>query len=180
MKVPWQRKDNADLERALVSARAVPREELVARLLEQIGNTAPERVVPVRRGRRRLALAGVVTASMLVLLAAFGGVGYAKSSCSKAAHSVYEVVALHHKDPGKPRDTYSSANSAALYREHPNPGYFCGTKGSKHKIKLVVTQARYDRLVARGWTLGPGPFWTKQAAREICPLPRWGNEDYDD
>ena len=45
MRVPWQRKDNADLERVLVSARPVPREELVERLLEQIGHTAPERLV---------------------------------------------------------------------------------------------------------------------------------------
>ena len=53
MRVPWQRKDNADLERVLVSARAVPREELVERLLEQIGHTSPERPVsgaPARRG----------------------------------------------------------------------------------------------------------------------------------
>jgi hypothetical protein len=177
----WQRKDNADLERALVSARAVPRDEFVARLLEQIGPTAPERIVPARGGRRRMGLAGVVTAAMVVFLAAFGGVGYARSSCSHAAHSVYHAVAYHHKNkPEPPHSTSSDTHSAAWYREHPRPGYFCGTKGSKHQLKLILTQQRYDRLVKSGWKLVGGPFSTASEARHSYPSTSWGTDDGGD
>ena len=109
---------------------------------------------------------------MLVFLAAFGGVGYAKSSCSRAAHSVYHAVRKHHDDNHEsepPRDPSSSDHSAAWYREHPRPGYFCGTKGNKHQLKLILTQQRYDRLVKSGWKLIGGPFSTEAAARHELP-----------
>ena len=42
-------------------------------------------------------------------------------------------------------------------------------------VKLVLTQERFDRLVARGWTLDHGPGGTEQGTHSGCPA--YGDDD---
>jgi hypothetical protein len=113
----------------------------------------------------------MIATSMIVLLAVFGVAGRAASSLSNAAESVGAIGVLHRtagvRDPGSSRG--SSSGIASLHAL-PSPGYFCATKESEHMVKLVLTQERFDRLIARGWTLDHGPGGTEQGTRSGCPM----------
>lgn len=75
------------LEHDLRRNRPEPREAFVQQLEARISADAPAR----RAGRARFGLAGVLTAALLVVVGVFGGIGYAASSVSHAAHAVAVV-----------------------------------------------------------------------------------------
>jgi hypothetical protein len=84
----WNRNgEEGELEARLRAARPQPREEFVSGLAARVRS---DRVRA--RGRSfRLGFAGVLTAAMLVSLAAFGGLGYAASGVAQVAHAVTHV-----------------------------------------------------------------------------------------
>jgi hypothetical protein len=178
----WNR-DHAELERRLRSARPEPREDFLDDLVSRVDASPSERpaATRVRGGAPRFALAGLVTAAMVVALAAFGGVGYAKSATEHVAAatsdsftSVFSSGKSEHKDDKK------DENHQASHHVYPQPGFWCATKGSKVRVKLIIFQERYDRLIARGYVVGPGPFSSRSAAKQACPGAPDGHEDDDD
>lgn len=80
--------DFSELEAELRAGRPEPRSELVRELAARVGPTSAR--VTRRRSRAALALAFAVV--VLVALAAFGGIGYAKSSFVVAAKSSSHAV----------------------------------------------------------------------------------------
>ena len=84
----FSRDDFSDLESELRDGRPEPRAELLDELVSRV-ERVPVRM-PARRPRFAAALAFAVV--VLVALAAFGGVGYAKSSLVSAARSSGDVV----------------------------------------------------------------------------------------
>jgi hypothetical protein len=161
MRAPWNRNEHGDLERRLRASRPQPAEELVDAVMS--------RMQPGSRARRRsprLALACVVAIGGLAVIGASGGVGYAASQAESVAHTLKNAVLDQpsSNDPTRGNQTGHASNHA-----YPNPGFYCVQKGSKDRIKLILTQRRYDRLVARGWSIGLGPFASHAAAKEACP-----------
>ena len=73
-----------------------------------------------------------------------------------------------------------TSNHEASHHVYPQPGFWCATKGSKVRIKLIVFQERYDRLIDRGFVVGPGPFSSRSAAQQACPTAPGGHENDDD
>jgi hypothetical protein len=143
MRAPWDRNENADLERLLRASRPDPSPELVDGVL---GKLQPAGRTGARR-TPRLALASIVPASGLVVIAAFGGAGYAHSSASSIAHTF--------------KSTFGQSSSQR--------GFYCASRNGKNRIKLILTQHRFDRLTARGWSIGDGPFHSFREAKSACP-----------
>jgi hypothetical protein len=75
------------LENDLRRNRPEPREDFVRGLEARISADAPAR----RGARARIGLAGALTAALLVVASIFGGISYAASSVTHAAHSVAAV-----------------------------------------------------------------------------------------
>src|SRR4051794_13714815 len=75
------------LENDLRRNRPEPRADFVRGLEARISADAPAR----RGARARIGLPGALTAALLVVASVFGGIGYAASSVSHAAHSVAAV-----------------------------------------------------------------------------------------
>jgi hypothetical protein len=187
----WRKTEDVELERRLAAARPAPPDNFLAELVHRVESVPSEQRVTARPrgGTPRFALAGLVTASMVVVLAAFGGAGYAKSGVSHAAQSTghsFTAVFKHgngeHGDSNKNGDGEHGKHDDhhASHTTYPNPGFFCATKDSKVKIKLIITQERYDRLIARGWVVGPGPFASHNDAKNACLTAAAGHEDDDD
>jgi hypothetical protein len=134
---------------------------------------------PAGSSAGRLATAGVLAITMVVLLAAFGVAGQAASSLSHTFGTVGRAVVLHRADESRaPTVARGSGSGIASLHAVPSPGYFCAARGSTHVTKLILTQERFDRLVARGWGLAGGPGTTRQLALLSCP--RYGNDDGND
>src|SRR4051794_36715453 len=86
----FRRRHADSLETELRRNRPEPREDFVRGLEARIA--ADRAPAPSRRGAtRRLGLAVALTAALLVVAAVMGGVGYAASSVSHAAHAVAVV-----------------------------------------------------------------------------------------
>src|SRR4051794_9529084 len=86
----FRRRHADSLETDLRRNRPEPREDFVRQLEARIA--ADRTPAPSRRGAtRRLGLAVALTAAMLVVAAVMGGVGYAASSVTHAAHAVAVV-----------------------------------------------------------------------------------------
>jgi len=190
----WNR-DEARLERRLVDARPEPRDDFLDDLVSRVEVTVPERPVRSRRrgGMPRFALAGIVTAAMVVMLAAFGGTGYAKSATTHAVEATshsFSAVFSHgssgHRgdqqggkgEGGKGEHGHDGSHEAS-HHVYPQPGFWCATKGSMVRIKLILLQERYNRLIDRGFVVGPGPFATRSAAQQACPTAAGGHEGDD-
>jgi hypothetical protein len=106
-------KQRDPLERELARNRPEPRPDYVERLVTRIGATHPAPARPLR-----LALAAALTLSLLVVFAAFGGVGYATSAASEAIHTV--KVSPTHTHPALA--THSRKHAAkALGIQHAQP-----------------------------------------------------------
>jgi Ca2+-binding RTX toxin-like protein len=75
------------LENDLRRYRPEPREDFVRELSARVAADRPAR----SGARARVGLAGVLTAGLLVAASVFGGIGYAASSVSHAAHAVAAV-----------------------------------------------------------------------------------------
>ena len=107
----FSRDDFSDLESELREHRPEPRADLLDELVSRAGQV-PTRV-PVRRPR--LAAALVFAIVVLVALAAFGGVGYAKSSFVSAAksssHAVSSVVKKGHNENGNNNSNNNSSSN---------------------------------------------------------------------
>lgn len=73
--------------------------------------------------RARLGFAGVLTASLVVMLAAFGGIGYAASAAEQAVHAVHRVVS-----PQSAVVVKGLSAGGDQYR----PGYGWGDKNHNH------------------------------------------------
>jgi hypothetical protein len=161
MRAPWNRNENADLERLLRASRPDPSRDLVDGVLGKLQGDARGRV----RRTPRLALASIVTVAGLVVMAAFGGAGYAHSKASSVAHTFKSAIGYSSSQRGN--SGYSTHHAAK--KTYPNPGFYCASRGGKDRIKLILTQRRFDRLIARGWSIGDGPFSSHKAAKAACP-----------
>ena len=75
------------VRKLLRDQRPAPSERLVQSIRDEVGTA------PVRAPRRRFALAAVVPVFIVVLLSAFGGLGYAASGTQQAVVAVKHVVA---------------------------------------------------------------------------------------
>jgi hypothetical protein len=103
----WRKRDElSELGRELRGSRPEPRREFVRALEQRVHESQyrrPARVV-------RLGLAGALTAAMLAALASIGGLGYAASTVTRAAH-----VATHLVTPQSHAVTAGSNAAAAQY-----------------------------------------------------------------
>jgi hypothetical protein len=121
----FSRDDFSDLESELREHRPEPRADLLDELVSRAGQV-PTRV-PVRRPR--LAAALVFAIVVLVALAAFGGVGYAKSSFVSAAksssHAVSSVVKKGHNENGNNNNNGNSngGNNDPGHGNDPGQGH---------------------------------------------------------
>ena len=106
-----------DLGEELRAARPEPSRALLHALVKRA--EGKER----RRGALRIALAGTVTAAMLIALAATGALSYAASGAAEAVSAVTRIV-----DQSKPT-TASSSPSSDQYK----PGKGCGDKNHLHE-----------------------------------------------
>ncbi len=118
--------------------------------------------------RWRLLAAGVVVAG-LVLLAAFGGLGYGLSalgdSAASTGRSLKAVVSSPHRDGPPPFGLewrLTAANAVIFY-----PGYFCATGPSGLRVRLVLALRELQTL-GQGSTKVLGPFSLRSQARVGC------------
>lgn len=146
-----RKRDIRALEQRLRDERPKPSNELVARF------------APVRRARTRtqLALAGGLTAVMLVGLSAVGGVSYAANSISHVAHVAKGIVS-----PSKGHQSIAIQGMSAGHDQY-KPGYGYGDKNHTHtgppgvkpeggKFAPPLTarkQDSYARVVSTSFTL---------------------------
>lgn len=104
------------LERRVRDERPTPTTQLIARF------------APARRThpRRQLALAGGLTAVLLVAMSAVGGISYAANSVADAAHVAKSIVA-----PAKGHGAVVSRATSAGGDQY-KPGYSCGDESHSH------------------------------------------------
>jgi hypothetical protein len=136
--MPFRR--NKDIERLLRAQRPHPSDELVRSLAGQARRPLAS------RSRPRVAFAGALSAGMLVMLASFGGLGYAATTMSSVARTIEKVVA-----PGSTRAvaTISLSSGGDQYK----PGYGWGDKHHVHsgppgiKLEKPVRRSRFRRAL---------------------------------
>jgi hypothetical protein len=110
-----------DLENELRAARPEAPAELVSALTERVAAEPPS-----RRGAFRLAFAGGLTVTMLVGLAAVGGVSYAATAAADAARTIEKVL------------TPAAGNEAIVVRgltaggDQYRPGFGWGDENHNH------------------------------------------------
>jgi hypothetical protein len=103
----WRKRDEfAELGRELLTSGPEPRPKFARALEQRVRENQYRR--PVRGVR--LGVAGALTAAMLVTLASLGGLGYAASTVSRAAH-----VATHLVTPQSHTGTAGANAAAAQY-----------------------------------------------------------------
>jgi hypothetical protein len=122
----WRR-NSFDLERELRSQRPQPDSRFVRMLSARV---RPERQPGT--SRVRLAVAGVLTAVMLVSLASIGGMGYAASGVRDVVDGVHHI--------GKPVRHHKAAPSWRLKKSSAADQYT--PKKKKKKVKGVVSHRK--------------------------------------
>ena len=149
----WKRTDR--LETELRASRPEPRDEFLQSVVRRVESRRP------RVTAFRLAFAGGLTAVGLIVLGAFGGLGYAGSTASvvKAPVKVVsKVVAPKKSAPAKSVPTKSARASADA--QYGNGFTLChrppGNPSNAHTITVGSEQARQAHL-AHGDTDGPCP-----------------------
>jgi hypothetical protein len=130
------RRRTPSLETELRALRPEPRSEFVHSLASRV----EEAERPARRPYRRLALAGALTACVLVAMASGGGIGYAATAVRQAAHAVTSVLAASSEDSA----IEVSLNAGG---DQYQPGYGWGDPGHNH--------AGPPRLTRQGGALAP-------------------------
>jgi hypothetical protein len=115
--MPFRR--NKDIERLLRAQRPEPGDELVRSLAGRA------RKPLASRSRPRLAFTGALSAGMLVVLTAFGGLGYAATTVTSVAKTIEKVVA-----PGSSHAVASINLSSG--GDQYKPGYGWGDKHHVH------------------------------------------------
>jgi len=200
----WRRGDDADLERRLAAERAEPRDAFLEGLVLLIEAAPAEQSVLLRRrvDAPRLALVGIATALMVVVLAAFGGVGYATSGMSHVVKSTgHSFMAVFSESKSERHGSVRGSNGQhgndghgsngehgndghdehhdASHHTYPYPGFWCFFRDGKPRIKLVMDYDRYRRLLTRGYSSPAGPFPTRLAARHACSAAPSGHENDD-
>ena len=120
MKSIWNRRP-LDLEGELRASRPQPRADFVKALAAEARNAPPERT---RAGRFGLAIA--LSGLILVVLASFGGIGYASSAASHAVKkpsATREVQSAAHSQyaPYTPPKAHHNTKAAVKERQRPLP-----------------------------------------------------------
>jgi hypothetical protein len=115
------RRRTPSLESELRARRPTPREDFVHALASQVEDAQR----PVRRPRRRLALAGAMTLAMLVGLASVGGFGYAATAARQAANAVTSLLVASVEDD-------AIAVSVNAGSDQYRPGYAWGDPSHNH------------------------------------------------
>ena len=134
------RRRHADsLETELRRNRPEPREDFVRGLEARISADAPARR---RTAKALFGLAGAMTAAMLVVVGAFGGISYAASSVTHAAHQLAAVITF------APHNVGSVSAAADQYSKVT----LCH---NGHEIS--VAQSAVDAHLAQGDTQGKCP-----------------------
>jgi len=132
---------NRRLVRALRAERPLPPETLVQSIRERV--EPPTRPLP----RRRFAVAAVLPVIIIVLLAAFGGLGYAASGTEQAVSVVRHVVV-----PARQHKLVTLDRSAAQSQYGPHHVTIC------HKgHTITVDEHALPAHLGHGDTLGPCP-----------------------
>jgi hypothetical protein len=135
------RRRHADsLENELRRNRPEPREEFVRELTARISADRPAR----QRSRGRYGLAAALTAAMVVAVGAFGGIGYAASSVTHAAHAVAVAFTF------SPHTVGSVSAAADQY----------GKVTMCHRgHEITISQNAVPAHAAQGDTFGPCPVY---------------------
>src|SRR4051794_32008795 len=135
-----RRRQADSLETELRRNRPEPREDFVRALEARISADAPARR---RRGARaRFGLAGAMTAAMLVVVGAFGGISYAAGGVTHAAHQLAAVITF------APHNVGSVSAAADQY----NKVTLC-----HHGHEISVAESAVAAHLAQGDTLGKCP-----------------------
>jgi hypothetical protein len=128
-----------------------------------------------RRERKfRLGLAGAVSVAMLVMLGAFGGLGYADSSVRHAMRAATNVVnPAHHSngrfensqgednnDQGEDNNDQGEDSSAGAEYGHKQQICTMQPNGKRHTINISVNAVPHYLATHPGATLGPCPAGT--------------------
>lgn len=108
----WKRHDGMDVEAQLRDSSPQPRREFVEALATRVSESRPR----TRQGSRRIALAGGLSAVMLIALAATGGLSYAGAGATKAVKAAKRVV-----DPSGPQPAGKNASSEQYGKRCGNP-----------------------------------------------------------
>ena len=119
--------------------------------------------------RRWRILAVAVVIGGLILLAAFGGLGYGLSQAGGAAasagHSLVAVVRAPDRNGPPPLEAgwrHTPANAVIFYG-----GYFCAHRPAGRSVRLVLALRELDTLT-QGSSSVVGPFLTKAQTRGAC------------
>jgi hypothetical protein len=115
------RRRTPSLETELRAMRPRPREDFVHSLASRVDEAGR----PTRHPRRRLALAGALTAAMLVAMASVGGLGYAATAAKQAAHAVTSLLVASGSDD-------AIAVSLDAGSDQYRPGYRWGDPNHNH------------------------------------------------
>jgi hypothetical protein len=121
-------------------------------------NAVVQRIEATRKRRERsfrLGLAGALSVAMLVMLGAFGGLGYAKSSVGHAVKATVHVVAPA-KHATKPTAQSQLSSAAAQYGAKQE---ICTLQpnGKRHTIEISENAVPHYLRTHPGATLGPCP-----------------------
>jgi hypothetical protein len=109
-----------------------------------------------RRERKlRLGLAGAVSMVMIVMLGAFGGLGYAKSSMKHAVKAATHVV--DPATPPKKAEHLRSAKFSSAAAQYGKKQAICTLQpnGKRHTIVISVNAVPHYLATHPGATLGP-------------------------
>ena len=131
----FSRSPNKETETRLREHRPVPRPSFLAALVEEISPRSHGRA-----GLPRTALAAALSAAILGVVAAFGGVGYAASAVKGAdVTAVWRLVGVSHPAKHHVAKHHATASSRALVSSKDNgkddqykPGKGCGDKNHIH------------------------------------------------
>jgi hypothetical protein len=130
----WSR--SSRLEHRLREERPAPRDEFVSMLSERVRESRP-----APRARMRVAFAGALTMSMLMVLAAFGGMGYAASGVKRAVTAVAAIAAPSHTAGPAVSAAADQYGQPAAYKKQ------CLAKANS-TLKLSLTRASRTYLTA--------------------------------
>ncbi len=145
MNVPWRRRDRDGIEGELRAYRPMPSADLVDEIVHRVEHERDARW----RGAR-VALAGAMTAAMLVALAAFGGLGQAASAVKGGAGAVKATISGEKSPP--------ETDTTAAESQYGEKVVICHRQGKKAvTLSLPPDSAAQHLRDHKGDTPGPCP-----------------------